>query len=96
MEQNSEEVSFILLGRWLCPPKVNKWTVLTEIQATTETDEFWAIRHRHYRRILHIVANMKTIAITIDESLLERLDQLVTRRASRSRSGEIRQAAEEY
>ncbi len=41
-------------------------------------------------------SNMKTIAITIDEPLLQRLDQLVTRKSSRSRSEEIRQAVEEY
>lgn len=39
---------------------------------------------------------MKTIAITIDKPLLERLDQLLKGRSSRSRSREIRQAVEEY
>lgn len=45
---------------------------------------------------LNIILNMKTIAISIDEPLLERLDQLVRRRSSRGRSEEVRRAVEEY
>jgi hypothetical protein len=40
--------------------------------------------------------NMKTIAITIDEPLLARLDQLVARQPGRGRSREIRRALDEY
>lgn len=48
--------------------------------------------------IYNIIRNMKTIAITIEESVLERVDRLVSakRGRRRNRSAIVRQAVDEY
>jgi metal-responsive CopG/Arc/MetJ family transcriptional regulator len=45
---------------------------------------------------IHIIGNMKTIAVTIDEPTLERMDRLVSAQAKGNRSELVRVAIQDY